>query len=719
MNRLKKNILICLQDIKGSGKFASIRTADFLFPGLEVETIGEISYPINQLQAKALIEAAHKAPFGKGSQTIVDNNVRSAWEIDADKLHFNNPNWNGFLEKAIKNIKTDLGLENCIVTAHLYKLLIYEEGDFFLSHKDTEKEKGMFGSLVIGLPSQYTGGELIIRFDGNEVTADFANTNPGHTLNYAAFYADCDHEVRPLTSGYRVCLVYNLVQQKAGKKIEPQSLQSHASRIAGLFVENNPLNNPYIILLGHQYTPKSFSKETLKLNDRAKAEALLLAAKQAGYYTKLCLVTSYLTGTPEYDGYYGDDESIEMGEVYDEYLSIEHWLENELPAFDQMDFEEDELITSFLLNEGEPLIKESTGYMGNYGPDIMHWYHYGAVMIWSPETNAELLYAQNAATQLNWIAFFNRTQKISDAEVAAVEDMLTSGLNGRSRSDKKENYNAVADWLINRNEKVFLMKLDLERLQFFFKKIDSDHWVKLFQFLPVENAIIVFEKIAVDITFPVLEKLLGVLNAMTDTGALKSVALQQIALLPNHFKKLYANTKQGINAVALSNLFQLSQILTEKEWIKTIVEALTKKAQWEYMHKVMVPKLLTTTKSSELTEKLFSFCREYLQQRVDNKPQPPADWSRPVPDTTGYYGAQWKILKAFLESPDEVVFDFRKKQDERNEMVSAIKNVVIDLKTETIKKGSPHTLRITKTQDAYNRLMKNWYKDVALLGKMK
>lgn len=83
MEQLKKDILNCLQDLKGSGKFASIRTADFLFPGLEIEGIGEISYPINASQARDLIQVARKAPFGKGSQTILDNEVRSAWEIDA------------------------------------------------------------------------------------------------------------------------------------------------------------------------------------------------------------------------------------------------------------------------------------------------------------------------------------------------------------------------------------------------------------------------------------------------------------------------------------------------------------------------------------------------------------------------------------------------------------------------------------------------------------
>lgn len=46
MNSQKKNILSCLQQIKGSGKFASIRTADFVFPGLQIENIGEIAFPI-------------------------------------------------------------------------------------------------------------------------------------------------------------------------------------------------------------------------------------------------------------------------------------------------------------------------------------------------------------------------------------------------------------------------------------------------------------------------------------------------------------------------------------------------------------------------------------------------------------------------------------------------------------------------------------------------
>jgi hypothetical protein len=75
-------------------------------------------------------------------------------------------------------------------------------------------------------------------------------------------------------------------------------------------------------------------------------------------------------------------------------------------------------------------------------------------------------------------------------------------------------------------------------------------------------------------------------------------------------------------------------------------------------------------------------------------------------------------LKSFINSPLEDVYEYRKKQVERDQLESLIHNVVIDLKTETIKKGSPHTLRISKTQASYERLLKMWNEDVKLLTKL-
>jgi len=75
-------------------------------------------------------------------------------------------------------------------------------------------------------------------------------------------------------------------------------------------------------------------------------------------------------------------------------------------------------------------------------------------------------------------------------------------------------------------------------------------------------------------------------------------------------------------------------------------------------------------------------------------------------------------LQSFLNSPLEDVYEYRKNKVERDQLESLIHNVVIDLKTETIKKGSPHTLRISKTQANYERLLKMWNEDVKLLTKI-
>jgi len=726
MNHLKENILNCLKDLKGSGKFISVQTAEFLFPGLEVGDVGEITYPINEVQAKALIQSAHKAPFGKGSETFLDNNVRSAWEIDVDKLTFNGSRWAGFLDKIVSNIKPDLGLEDYTISAHLYKMLIYETGDFFLPHKDSEKEKGMFGTLVIGLPSKHTGGELVVSFGGVEEIANFSENSGDYKIDYAAFYADCDHEIRPLTSGYRICLVYNLIQEKSGNKIRLTSLESYVEKLAKIFTEQNGNTKPHIVLLGHQYTPENFSVDQLKLNDRPKAEVLLRAAQKAGCYAKICLVTSYLSGMPEDDGgyyQYGDDgdEDAIMAEVYEEELYIEHWLENDIPALSKVSFEEDDLITSFALDEDEPIIKESTGYMGNYGPDLMHWYHYGAVMIWSPEINAQLLPMQNTVSKLEWIDYFNKNlNQISDSEISSIELILSTGFD-TAETNKKTNYNAIADWIINRQDETFFLSLNNPLRQFYFTKINTDHWIELIHFYRPEITQKMFGLITQNISLPVIEQLLSVLRALSVTDKPDNLLVSQVEKLPGYFSELSINTAKKnipLSGTALLDLFWIEKKLPQDEaWIIHIAEILTQNQQRNYVKHVLIPQLLVLTERTLLANKILLTCRQYLLERVANKPQPPADWSRQVPDTANYK-KQWQLLKAFLESPTQQVFDYRKNQSQRNDLENAITHVEIDLKTETIRKGSPHTLRITKTQAAYNREMKIWNEDMDLLNEI-
>ncbi len=75
----------------------------------------------------------------------------------------------------------------------------------------------MFGTLIIALPSNYCGGELLVKFDGKEECVDFSSGARNFKMPYAAMYADCEHEIKPVTSGYRVCLVVTWYSKKRRK----------------------------------------------------------------------------------------------------------------------------------------------------------------------------------------------------------------------------------------------------------------------------------------------------------------------------------------------------------------------------------------------------------------------------------------------------------------------------------------------------------------------
>ena len=118
-------------------------------------------------------------------------------------------------------------------------MLLYEKGSHFKPHRDSEKEHGMFGTMVIVLPSHFEGGELIVKHKGEVETFDqssvfsshyagrcgcglrtakqFTNLSNVETPQLPALYADCRHELKEVTSGHRLCLVYNLVKTGAGE----------------------------------------------------------------------------------------------------------------------------------------------------------------------------------------------------------------------------------------------------------------------------------------------------------------------------------------------------------------------------------------------------------------------------------------------------------------------------------------------------------------------
>ncbi|PSC70164.1 type IIB DNA topoisomerase [Micractinium conductrix] len=206
-------------------------------PGLSVEGVGAVALPLSEAAAGELKAHAQPSPFGRGEQTLLDPSVRRSLQIEPSQLRLANPRWEGeVVPEAVRRAKAGLGIsEDTAVRAELYKLLLYEPGSFFKKHRDTEKAAGMFGTLCIMLPSAYKGGQLLVSLGNDSQTIDLA-ARSAKTSCFAAFYADCQHEVLPVTSGHRLCLVYNLVFAGQGPP-PPQLPQGLAHRLAELVRE--------------------------------------------------------------------------------------------------------------------------------------------------------------------------------------------------------------------------------------------------------------------------------------------------------------------------------------------------------------------------------------------------------------------------------------------------------------------------------------------------
>ena len=388
-----------------------------VLPGLEVDGLGPVGLPLTAKQAKDLKKQAEQAPYGKGEKTLVDTSVRRVWRLSPDRFSLTNPDWDGFLQATLKKVQEALGLERQKLSSHLHELLLYEPGSFFLPHRDGEKLDRMVATLVVVLPSSYEGGELIVRHEGQEETIDFSRVeNSAFQTHFAAFYADCEHEVRPLRKGYRLCLVYNLTLAKSRKTLSAPRDSEHIERISPLLREwsKDDSAEKLVITLDHQYTQDGLAWDRLKGVDRVRARVLAEAARRANCRAYLALLTFWESGSAEYDGDYGygygrrrrwyddeddeDDEDeadaglYEMGEVFESSLTAEHWSDSEgkpLPV-GKLSVEEDELLDPEALKDVDPE-EEFEGYTGNAGMTLDRWYRHAAIFLWPESKHFEIL----------------------------------------------------------------------------------------------------------------------------------------------------------------------------------------------------------------------------------------------------------------------------------------------------------------------------------------
>lgn len=406
--------------VNGAGEFAcSGKRPELGYPGLHVKDVGYISLPVQDEQAQKIIEVAKKAPYGLGSETLIDETVRKTWQLEPYQISIKNENFLIGVENVVTAVKKHLGCDNKAVRANLYKLLFYEKGGHFKPHRDTQKENGMFATMIIQLPSQFEGGKLTIRHAGKEKVVDFDGEESIFCCKYAALYCDCEHEVSEITSGYRIALVYSLCWSEATNPPSADTgaaiIQKIAEHIEEVFEDED--RNLFLWFFYHKYTIDELSRNginALKGADEAVARALFLANETLPEEDQLEFHIVKVTREVDYEGSLDEHGSgkFEIRNEVDaeERIKIDTWYkfdgsERRLGSVD-FDIDNDVLNlacpTDMTKKEymkqiwGEAYDTEYEGPTGNTGASQTYWYKTYAIVAWPKAESISVICAKGS-----------------------------------------------------------------------------------------------------------------------------------------------------------------------------------------------------------------------------------------------------------------------------------------------------------------------------------
>ena len=401
-------------------------------PRLRVQGAGALSFPVPETQIRALIESAEPAPYGKGTETVVDRSVRNCWQIGPERVRLAGAAWPETFAGILEAAAVGLGCAPDRVDARLHRLLIYEPGGFFAPHRDTEKADGMIATLSVSLPTACAGGEFVVRHRGRERTLDMTTGEPSE-LTFAAFYADCTHEVRPVTDGHRLSLVFNLCL-RPGDDESPREAPDYTAQVDHLAERLTEWRarggtDKLVWLLDHEYSKAGLSFGGLKNTDAAVARVLTQAAERVECETLAAVVHIEQYGSADYDagdwGWDGEDEDgWEMGDVVDSREWLDGWArpDGRRPPLGEVELLPGELLPRGALDDATP--DEQRAYAsGNEGVSVERTYRRAALVLWPRSKALEIVARGDIAGAVDWVA--DELDRLPDTGGGRVRELLS------------------------------------------------------------------------------------------------------------------------------------------------------------------------------------------------------------------------------------------------------------------------------------------------------
>lgn len=738
-----------------------------VLPGLEVEGIGSLGLPVSATDAQRLIAVAGQAPYGRGTETIVDTDVRRVWQMEPSQFVLRNPAWEAQVGEMVTAVRERFALSGT-VRHELYKLLVYETGSFFAPHRDTEKTPGMFATLVICLPARHEGGTLVVEHDGKTERIDFGGPDSEFRTAYAAFYADCRHEITPVLSGYRVCLIYNLALDRAEEQPSaPRSspaITAAAAMLRELFADQSVDRNKIVIPLEHQYTEAGLDPAALKGADRARVEVLSRAAASLDYDCSLALVTHWQTGSvdPEswispyyrsrrsYRGYYRDDEpeveddgdEAEMEEVIDESITLAHWrdLEGGERPFGELQVGDDELLCPED-REGWTVSQEISEATGNAGASLERWYRHCALVIWPHDRLFRILAAEGQAAALPELERMAAEAEDEDALTACrtfAATIIHQWRRGQGPNDQTSwpsRMIAVLEQIgtldLAQQFVVEVLPLELsgkegtslrrlcqrfgwEALQpsltAFLDRQQPAPW----EVAPVRLLSLMAALYQEPATWTPERQAVGASLAQRLAGVLGRWGTQPI---PSYLLKEVPRTGLVANAV---RVFALG---SAPEALDRFLDRALRGELGCGLHDVLVPDLKAIAgwlpevpAAQPAYARLREHCQAQLRAATSQPVEPPADWRRDA--DLGCTCEDCRAVARFLADPSMATARFPLAEQRRRHVHSRLEAQQCDCTHVTERKGRPYTLVCTKTNASYERREKQYQHDRRLLAEI-
>lgn len=703
-------------------------------PRVSVDGVGDLSFPVPEAQIEALIKAAERAPYGKGTETLVDTSVRDCWQIDATRVRVAGRTWPHSFVKVLDQVAAGLGLPAERLNAKLYKLLVYQPGGFFVAHRDTEKAGGMVATLSVTLPAPGVGGELVVRHRDQEETFDMSTNEPSE-LAFAAFYADCLHEVKPVTSGHRVSLVFNLFLRSGNGKF--QKAPDYAELVAPVAEylaawRDRDETGKLVWLLEHEYSEEGLSFDTLKNTDAAVAQVLAEAAEKAdcAMYAAVLSIEEY--GDPVIEAGYGDwgweaEASTTMENVHDRSEVLKGWIaqDGSCPPFGELSLKDGELIPWGILDDADPHEETLEDYMGNYGPTLELSYRYAALVVWPREWTVDILAGDGMGRAISWAA----------AECARARD--AGDETGRRVLQRLSELWPSARYSYHKKERAAMLRLlnaedDGEATANFVHRVIMDKYdgsenTELAAVTPLLGpsgagkflSALVSEHLT-HLPREVVTFLALVAGKRTTDSAWREALTEPVCLaLAAMEAALGAESRtrddRRMDHEAVRNLFVLAWRLGLSAQAVPAAQAMVDHPEIVTPGRMLPAALIEMQGHAGIADTaaygaLWRQAADFLLARSPAPPSEPADWAI-VADfaCTNEHCAR---LRAFCRDKVRRVERFTERQDVRKRLKLIIEENRLDLDCETDTKRRPYTLVCTKNRATYKRRLEEYAEDL-------